>query len=88
MFSNPSSPSQPSLAGALKLTPQARTVLAHLERYGSISPMEALVSYSVGRLGARVLEIRKAGYDIHTEYKRDGGGHPYGRYWLQKRTVN
>jgi hypothetical protein len=71
-----------SIANDLRLSPQARTVLLHLEKYGSISPSEAQVSHHIFRLAARILELRKAGYEITTENKRDAAGQPYGRYWL------
>lgn len=67
---------------AATVTPQAKTILKHLEKRGSISPMEALVSYQVFRLAARVLELREAGHPIVTTIRRDEAGKHYARYLL------
>ena len=66
----------------LSVSPQARRVLAHLERRGSISPMEAIITYGITRLAARVYELRRIGLPVETELKRDEGGKPYARYTL------
>ena len=70
------------IARALQMTPQARTVLSHLKDLGSISPVEASTVHSVHRLAARILEIRKQGFHVATQHKRDAAGHPYARYYL------
>lgn len=55
---------------------QACEVLAHLEQYGSISPLEAMRKYMIHRLAARVLELRKLGWPIETvNEKHEGGTH-------------
>jgi hypothetical protein len=59
---------------------QRETVLKHLEHRGSISPMEALVSYGIYRLSANIHLLREDGYGIYTEYKTDEAGHRYARY--------
>jgi hypothetical protein len=74
----------PSIAKDLSLTPQSKTVLRHLERRGTISPMEALMGYSITRLAACIYEIRQAGYNITSTFKRDENGHKYTRYVLPK----
>jgi DNA invertase Pin-like site-specific DNA recombinase len=80
---------KPSLAGDLRITPQARKILAHLEAGKSITPTEALVVYSISRLASCIGEIRKAGYDVLTEHRRDETGHKYGRYTMVKpETIN
>lgn len=71
-----------SIAEDLRLTPQARKILAHLESGRTITPMEAIVVYSVQRLAARIHEIRTAGYPVQRSIKRDMEGHPYGSYQL------
>jgi len=68
----------------LRVTPQARKVLSHLERRGSISPMEAIITYGITRLAARVFELREIGITVLTTLKRDENGKPYARYTLQK----
>lgn len=59
---------------------QTKTVLKHLRKRGTISPMEALVSYGIYRLAARIFVLREEGYGIKTELREDGAGHRYARY--------
>jgi hypothetical protein len=71
------------LASVLQLKPQTRTVLAHLESGDSISPLEAWAVYGISRLAARIYDLRKAGYEIERELRRDKAGHPYARYFMK-----
>lgn len=73
---------QQSIAALINLTPQAKTVLRHLKKRPSISPMEALNVYAIPRLAACIYEIRQAGYKVHSTFKRDEQGHKYTRYTL------
>jgi hypothetical protein len=61
---------------------QKETVLTHLRKRCSISPMEALVSYGIYRLADVVYQLREAGWGIDTEIKQDEAGHKYARYTL------
>lgn len=72
----------PSLAQTIALNPQVRLVLAHLEKRGSISPMEALTTYGVYRLSSAIHRLRNIGFNIETELREDAAGHRYGRYFL------
>jgi hypothetical protein len=74
----------PSIANDLKLKPQAKTVLVHLRNHDHISPMKALGVYGISRLAACIFEIRKAGYRVSAEFKRDDQGHKYTKYSLAK----
>jgi hypothetical protein len=74
----------PSINTALSLKPSAQKVLAHLYRRGSISPIEAQVSYGLTRLAAAVHVLRAAGYTIRTDLKKDEAGHSYARYRMQQ----
>lgn len=76
--------SRPSIAGDLRLTPQARTILRHLLRHKhGITPQEALTVYSIPRLASCIHEIRTKGMrDVHMELRHDDQGHRYGRYRL------
>lgn len=65
------SPKVTSIADDLRLTPQARKVLSHLERGKGLSQMEALTVYSIFRLASRINELRDAGYEITSEIKQD-----------------
>ena len=46
--------------------------LDYLERYDTITPLEALTAFGCLRLGARISDLRKAGYDIKTEINPNG----------------
>ena len=46
---------------------QKDLILAHIEKYGSITPLEAQQYYSCMRLGARIWDLRRDGYDIVSE---------------------
>lgn len=63
-------------------------VLEHLLENGSITPMEALERYGCYRLGARVFDLRRDGYNIQTTIVKgvDRNGEPakYARYTLEK----
>lgn len=46
---------------------QEQALLAYLNRYGSITPMEALRELHIYRLAARVKDLRDAGHTITTQ---------------------
>lgn len=73
-----------SLASDLKLPPQARKILAHLEKGKTITPMESMIVYSIYRLSDCIFKIRNAGHDVVTEDRMDAQGHRYARYRLVK----
>ena len=64
---------------------QTERILKRLTR-GPLTASQAMNELGVGRLGARVLELRRAGYDIHTErltvINRFGEECQIGRYRL------
>ena len=43
---------------------QTDKVLRHLRDYGTITPMDALRDYSIMRLGARVWDLKRRGYNV------------------------
>lgn len=57
-------------------------VSLYLEKHGSITPIEALTVLGVHRLAPRIMELRRSGFPIKTEYRRDMNGRPYARYRL------
>lgn len=61
---------------------QTSQILEHL-RTRSLSAGEALLLYGTFRLAARVLELRKKGYDIQTVLHTDPRGRRYARYYLE-----
>ena len=64
---------------------QTNRLLNRLKR-GPITALEALTELGVGRCAARIMELREAGHDIHTEivtiYNRYGEECRIGRYKL------
>ena len=49
---------------------QKENILNHLKVYGSITPLSALQSYGVFRLGAIVHKLRQEGMDIKTNINK------------------
>lgn len=70
---------------ALNLTPQAREVLKHMERHGSISLIAGL-GMGITRLAARINDLRNAGFNIVTELVPDSSKSRYAVYHLVPRT--
>lgn len=68
------------LADLLNLKPQTRRVLNHLTKRGTISPMEALTVYGIYRLSACIYDLRKIGFNIKTNLRKDAAGRQYARY--------
>lgn len=62
-------------------------ILRHLQDYGSITPWEAMMEYGIMRLGARVFDLRRAGWPITTTMEsrvnRYGAAVRYARYKLE-----
>jgi len=48
---------------------QTEKVKEHLDRYGSITTLEAFNDYGITRLSARIHELRTDGYPIDREFK-------------------
>lgn len=47
---------------------QLEKIIRHLNDYGTITPIEALMEYSIMRLSARIWDLRhKKGYEIETK---------------------
>lgn len=64
------------------MTPQAATVLQHLQNHGSLTPAEASTVYRVRSLSRRICDLKDAGYKIHRELKADATGQRYASYTL------
>ncbi|MCQ2058703.1 MAG: helix-turn-helix domain-containing protein [Bacteroidaceae bacterium] len=43
---------------------QSQLVIQHLTNIGTLEPLQALREYGIYRLGARISELRRAGYAI------------------------
>lgn len=63
-------------------------VLGYLQRYGSITSMEAIQHFGATRLADVIFRSRKQGYDIQTlpTCEKDRNGHPcnYATYILSQ----
>lgn len=75
--------SRQSVANDLRITPQARRVLAYMLKGKRITPMKALVEMNISRLASCIHEIRtKAMYTVDMAVGRDEAGHKFARYSL------
>jgi hypothetical protein len=61
---------------------QSEAILAHLQSGESLTAIQALSLFNCLRLGARVLDLRRAGYDIRSEIIRTPSGKNVARYTL------
>lgn len=68
---------------------QVDLILNHLETVGPITQLEALQKYGCGRLGARIWDLRHAGFPIKARNKRVdkavGGTATVAEYYLDVR---
>lgn len=69
---------------------QTTLLREYLIRYGHISNAEAMTHLGIGRLSARIEDLRKAGLRIRTEmtdgHNRFGRPIRYAVYWLHTQT--
>lgn len=67
---------------------QCEQVLKYMEDFGSITPLDAMADLGVMRLGARIYDLKKAGYRIsrktETAKNRYGRAVRYARYRLEE----
>lgn len=67
---------------------QHKLILAHIDTYGSITPMEAFGEYGITKLATRVSELRRLGIHISGEMQegknRFGDPVRFMRYWRAK----
>jgi hypothetical protein len=61
---------------------QNDTVLNHLANGGTLSRLEALFSFRIQNITARVCDLRDRGINISTRIKRDPQGAEYAEYYL------
>lgn len=68
---------------------QCEKILRHMEKYGSITSLEAMQEYGIMRLASRVSDLKKAGFHIRVETacgkNRFGEATSYARYRLDKK---
>ena len=61
---------------------QAKRILEYLKAGNGITPMDALDLFGCFRLGARIADLKKRGYEIITEKVKVDGGKYVARYHL------
>lgn len=66
---------------------QRQIVMEHLQKYGTLTPLEALYEYGIMRLASRVCELRKMGAKIEDETiyytNKLGQQKHYSKYFLK-----
>ena len=69
---------------------QQEKIKRHLETFGSITPMDAMMDYGIMRLGARIWDLKHGGMKIHTEIikgqNRFGEATHFARYSIKEET--
>jgi hypothetical protein len=70
---------------ALSLSDDPLTILGHMEKGKTITPVEALIVYGIGRLSDCILKIRKAGMKVTMVMCVDERGRKYGKYSLDSK---
>lgn len=67
---------------------QSEAIIAYIRKHGSITQMEAASVIGCYRLGARIWELKRDGYPIHTENvtrrRIDGRRITFARYSLKE----
>lgn len=67
---------------------QKQKILEHLQKYGSITPKQAMDRYGIMRLGARIYDLKKDGYDISRIIERgknrNGENSHWAKYFLKR----
>lgn len=71
---------EPVVVRAPTLTPTDQLILKHLQKRGSISPVEAFAAYGRQIIATSIHRLRNMGHIIETELMRDEAGHRYARY--------
>lgn len=65
-----------------KLESQPETILRHLRKMTTITPLQAYHLYSIYRLSSVIERLRKRGYKITTQMHTAPNGSEYGEYRL------
>lgn len=61
---------------------QCKLIIEHMEKNGSLTPLQALEYFGCMRLPARICDLRKKGYIIETDIIHQNGKH-FARYILK-----
>lgn len=75
-----------------KLNSTHKDIYHYMELFGGITQAQAFLDLGVGRLGARIFEMRERGIPIKSEMvkvrKRDGSDAFVARYSIEREAVN
>lgn len=67
---------------------QCERILKYMDDFGSITTREAVVDLGIMRLGSRIHELRRGGYNIVDKYETGKNRYneptTYKRYWIDK----
>lgn len=67
---------------------QHKLILAHIDTYGSITPIEAFGEYGITKLATRISELKKQGYKFNTVMvtgkNRFGEPVRFAQYWMAR----
>lgn len=63
---------------------QCQQILAHLKKFGSITPLDALQLFGCFRLSARIYDLREQGYNIVTDRVK-GKNKQFASYRLKRK---
>lgn len=61
---------------------QTQTILNHLKHHGPITPLKARGVYRIERLASRIYDLKREGYNIRKNIRRDPTGGRYAEYSL------
>lgn len=70
---------------SIRVGTQAYQILNHLQTVGTITGAEAYLMFKSRSTTKRISELRKAGYSITSEWRRDSTGQRYVRYWMDRK---
>lgn len=63
---------------------QETAILEYLKKGNALTPMDALERFNCFRLGARIWDLKREGYDIRTETVKNGRKQ-YARYFMVRK---
>lgn len=61
---------------------QNDSLLDHFKSGKSITRLEALFSFGIQNITARICDLRDEGWDVHTKIKTDPKGRKYAEYFI------
>ena len=67
---------------------QTEKIAIHLKAGHTIGAMQAIGSYRITRLAARIYELRQRGWEIATIWRHTDNGSRFAEYKLLKETTN